>query len=177
MVGLHRSLETAEPRPEQVGKEGFQGRQAFRVDHVEATFALATDPHKPRFGKDMKVLGHRLLADVEVLFDLAHRTRLVTDQAQHGLAPGLGEGAQNRLTAHVHSFRDRVPFDQALTCTSPDLYICAMHETDERSALAVARAYHDAWVGRAYDKAWRLLDETLTVDVPINSYPTKSAFV
>jgi hypothetical protein len=36
-------------------------------------------------------------------------------------------------------------------------------------ALAVARAYHDAWQRRDYQAAWRLLGDGLTVDVPVNS--------
>lgn len=48
--------------------------------------------------------------------------------------------------------------------------------TREATPLAVARAYHDAWKGRVYEQAWALLDEGLTVEVPINDYPTKSAF-
>jgi hypothetical protein len=46
----------------------------------------------------------------------------------------------------------------------------------DTSALAVARAYHDAWQRRDYEAAWRLLDEDLTVEVPINSYPSKATF-
>jgi hypothetical protein len=43
-------------------------------------------------------------------------------------------------------------------------------------ALAVARAYHDAWQRRDYQAAWRLLGDGLTVDVPVNSYASKAAF-
>lgn len=46
-----------------------------------------------------------------------------------------------------------------------------------QSALRIALAYHAAWNRRDYQAAWQLLDEDLIVDVPINSYPTKAAFV
>ncbi len=49
-------------------------------------------------------------------------------------------------------------------------------KTHQATALGVARAYHNAWKNRAYEDAWRLLDQALTVDVPINAYSTKSAF-
>jgi len=44
------------------------------------------------------------------------------------------------------------------------------------SALAVARAYHDAWRRRDYEAAWQLLGEALVIEVPVNSYDTKAAF-
>lgn len=43
-------------------------------------------------------------------------------------------------------------------------------------ALAVARAYHDAWERRDYQAAWQLLSDDLTIDVPINSYASKATF-
>ena len=43
-------------------------------------------------------------------------------------------------------------------------------------ALAVARAYHDAWQRRDYQTAWQLLSDDLAVDVPVNSYASKAAF-
>lgn len=51
-----------------------------------------------------------------------------------------------------------------------------MSGSGDINALAVARAYHDAWQRRDYDAAWRLLGEDLTVEVPINSYNSKAAF-
>ena len=51
-----------------------------------------------------------------------------------------------------------------------------MSGSADTSALAVARAYHDAWQRRDYEAAWRLLDEDLTVEVPINSYPSTATF-
>jgi N-acetyltransferase len=51
------------------------------------------------------------------------------------------------------------------------------HAASEQTALDVARAYHDAWEDRSYETAWALLDATLTVDVPINSYASKADFI
>ena len=52
------------------------------------------------------------------------------------------------------------------------------HPANEQTApLDVARAYHDAWEDRSYEKAWALLDPALTVDVPINSYASKADFI
>ena len=48
---------------------------------------------------------------------------------------------------------------------------------DESSALSVARAYHRAWTGGHFDEAAGYLAESLAVEVPINSYPTKASFV
>jgi uncharacterized protein YndB with AHSA1/START domain len=44
-------------------------------------------------------------------------------------------------------------------------------------AVDVARAYHDAWSSGDFDAAAALLDPALEVDVPVNSYATKEAFV
>ena len=43
-------------------------------------------------------------------------------------------------------------------------------------ALAVARAYHDAWQRHDYPAAWQLLSDDLTVDVPVHSCASKAAF-
>jgi SnoaL-like domain len=43
--------------------------------------------------------------------------------------------------------------------------------------LAVARAYHVAWTAGKVDKAGRYLADDLTVDVPLNVYPTKADFL
>ena len=51
-----------------------------------------------------------------------------------------------------------------------------MNGPSPADALAVARAYHDAWRRRDYQAAWKLLSDGLTVDVPINSYDSKAAF-
>lgn len=51
-----------------------------------------------------------------------------------------------------------------------------MNGPSPAGALAVARAYHDAWRRRDYQAAWQLLSDGLTVDVPINSYDSKAAF-
>lgn len=44
-------------------------------------------------------------------------------------------------------------------------------------ALSVARAYHLAWTGGRFEEAAGYLAENLTVEVPINSYPTKASFI
>jgi uncharacterized protein YndB with AHSA1/START domain/ketosteroid isomerase-like protein len=44
------------------------------------------------------------------------------------------------------------------------------------TALSTARAYHDAWSGGDFDRATSLLDDDITVEVPINEYPTKNSF-
>jgi ketosteroid isomerase-like protein len=44
-------------------------------------------------------------------------------------------------------------------------------------AAAVARAYHAAWTGKDFDRAAALLADDLTVEVPINEYPTAESFV
>lgn len=51
-----------------------------------------------------------------------------------------------------------------------------MSGSSPASALAVARAYHDAWQRRDYQAAWQFLSDGLTVEVPINSYDSKAAF-
>ena len=51
-----------------------------------------------------------------------------------------------------------------------------MSGTAPAGALAVARAYHDAWQRRDYQAAWQLLSDDLTIDVPVNSYASKAAF-
>jgi len=41
---------------------------------------------------------------------------------------------------------------------------------------AVIRAYYDAWTGRDFDQAVALLARELTVEVPVNDYPTAESF-
>ena len=43
-------------------------------------------------------------------------------------------------------------------------------------ALAVVRAYYDAWTSGRFDEAVALLSDELEVEVPINEYPTKDSF-
>ncbi len=43
-------------------------------------------------------------------------------------------------------------------------------------ALAVVRAYHDAWTSKRFDEAVALLGSELQVEVPINEYPTTESF-
>lgn len=51
-----------------------------------------------------------------------------------------------------------------------------MSTTPPDSALDAARAYHDARQRRDYEAAWQLLGDDLIVDVPVNSYDSKTAF-
>ncbi len=43
-------------------------------------------------------------------------------------------------------------------------------------ALAVARRYHQGWSTRNYEQSIDLLADNLTVEVPINNYPTADSF-
>jgi SnoaL-like domain len=43
-------------------------------------------------------------------------------------------------------------------------------------ALAVVRAYHDAWTNKRFEEAIALLSPSLEVEVPINEYPTRESF-
>ncbi len=45
------------------------------------------------------------------------------------------------------------------------------------SALAVARAFHEAWERGEFASAERLLCDDLIVEVPINSYDSKASFM
>jgi len=42
--------------------------------------------------------------------------------------------------------------------------------------LAIARRYHDGWTSRNYAQGIDLLAPTMTVEVPINEYPTPASF-
>jgi ketosteroid isomerase-like protein len=44
------------------------------------------------------------------------------------------------------------------------------------NALEIVRAYHSGWSSGDFDTAAALLSETLSVEVPINDYPTKESF-
>jgi len=44
------------------------------------------------------------------------------------------------------------------------------------SASAVARRYHLAWSTRHFEEAIALLDENLSVETPVNHYPTVASF-
>src|SRR5215472_11490882 len=44
-------------------------------------------------------------------------------------------------------------------------------------ALAVVRAYHRAWTTRNFQEAGRCLSEVLALEVPINEYSSKTAFL
>jgi hypothetical protein len=43
-------------------------------------------------------------------------------------------------------------------------------------ALAIVRRYHDGWTSKDYARAIDLLAPALTVEVPINDYPTAASF-
>jgi hypothetical protein len=49
--------------------------------------------------------------------------------------------------------------------------------TVETRALALARAYHRAWTSERFADAGKCLSDELQVEVPINSYATKAAFL
>ncbi len=42
--------------------------------------------------------------------------------------------------------------------------------------LAVVRAYHRGWTSKQFNDAVELLAADLSVEVPINSYPTRDSF-
>jgi hypothetical protein len=44
------------------------------------------------------------------------------------------------------------------------------------AALAIVRAYHQAWTGKDFSRAIGLLSPALVVEVPINEYSTKESF-
>jgi hypothetical protein len=44
------------------------------------------------------------------------------------------------------------------------------------NALSIAREYHDAWTSNDFDRAAKLLDVALRVEVPVNAYPTPESF-
>ena len=48
-----------------------------------------------------------------------------------------------------------------------------------RSALTLtlARAYHGAWTGGRIEEAAGYLADDLSIEVPINAYPTKASFI
>ena len=45
-----------------------------------------------------------------------------------------------------------------------------------QDTAAIVRAYHNAWTSRDFTQAVALLADTLTVEVPVNDYPTAGAF-
>ena len=45
-----------------------------------------------------------------------------------------------------------------------------------QDTATVIRAYYDAWTTRNFDRAVSLLGERLTVEVPVNEYPTTASF-
>jgi ketosteroid isomerase-like protein len=45
-----------------------------------------------------------------------------------------------------------------------------------RDAQEIVRAYHDAWTGKDFGAAAALLADGLTVEVPVNEYPTAESF-
>ena len=44
-------------------------------------------------------------------------------------------------------------------------------------SLNIVLEYYNSWTNKDYGKAGNLLDENLSVIVPINNYPTKQAFL
>lgn len=64
--------------------------------------AFRPDGHQARVLQDLKVLAHRLLADIEVGGDLVDRAGPITDEEEHGAAPGLGQGRERGFRRHGH---------------------------------------------------------------------------
>jgi SnoaL-like protein len=48
---------------------------------------------------------------------------------------------------------------------------------ESERARSIVRAYHNAWTSRDFGRAADLLASDLTIEVPINAYPTKDSFV
>lgn len=48
--------------------------------------------------------------------------------------------------------------------------------TNQTTAHSIALRYHDAWSTRRFEDAIALLDEELSVEVPVNEYPTRASF-
>lgn len=48
--------------------------------------------------------------------------------------------------------------------------------TTGNDALAIARAYFQAWTGGRFDEAAGLLADDLSIEVPVNHYPDKASF-
>jgi hypothetical protein len=48
--------------------------------------------------------------------------------------------------------------------------------TAAEDTLDVVRAYHRGWTSKTFDQAISLLSPTLTVEVPVNDYPTTESF-
>jgi ketosteroid isomerase-like protein len=51
-----------------------------------------------------------------------------------------------------------------------------METTDNESTRSVVRGYHLGWTSGSFEDAVRLLAPDLTVEVPINAYPTRESF-
>ncbi|MBV9381932.1 MAG: nuclear transport factor 2 family protein [Streptosporangiaceae bacterium] len=47
---------------------------------------------------------------------------------------------------------------------------------DSHGTAAIVRAYYDSWTSRDFARAVALLDGRLTVEVPVNDYPTAESF-
>jgi hypothetical protein len=67
-----------------------------------------------------------------------------------------------------------------MACPLEDNYDCDGEErlmNEPLRALSVARAYHQGWTTRNIGEAARCLAPSLTVEVPINEYPTPDSFL
>src|SRR4029453_18811647 len=84
-----------------LGHEPSDRLEALGTDDVETALALGLHGHQAGIPQDLQVLGHRLLADVEVGRDLVHRARPVPDQQQHRTATRLGQGCERGLRTHA----------------------------------------------------------------------------
>ena len=160
-------------RPELI-EELADGSESFRADGVEAALALRSYSDQAGLAQDLQVLRDRLLGDVEVGGDLVDRARLLAHEHQDRPSTRLAQRGKRRLGTHAAKVIKGTSCTSANLCTLFPVYQEACMPTD--SALDAARCYHQAWTSRNYERAAALLAATLTVEVPINDYPSKESF-
>ena len=61
------------------------------------------------------------------------------------------------------------------TLTNLEAFLKEQNMTAD-DALAVVRAYHRSWTSEQFEGAIRLLAQNLTIEVPIDDYPTTESF-
>ena len=106
-MALDRLFQPPEAGGPEVSQECVEGLKPPRVDDIQAPAALPSNVDQTSLSEDLQVLGNGLLCDVEMLADLARRSRLVSDQSQHRLSPGLDQRTQHRLASHAMSMPPR----------------------------------------------------------------------
>src|SRR4029453_18859287 len=105
----------------ELGHEPSDRLEALGADDVETALALGLHGHEAGVPQDLQVLGHGLLADVEVGRDLVHRAGPVPDQQQHRTATRLGQGCERGLRTHARRI------------SSLALYKCLLVDSSGRS--------------------------------------------